>query len=173
MAYLHICTSSNAIHSYRTVGLAGTPTGTFTAVCRVTELNRQAVWWHLYFLTICRIVFILRNNGWAPIESQQPVGIGFLVELGLHLNTRPNNSLNGFRIQTLPNFRCSTTNSLRLHVLTAMINTVFWDVTPMRIRWDHTLEGLTTFEPGYNDISLHDTPSIASDILRYQITPPR
>jgi len=28
-----------------------------------------------------------------------------------------------------------------------------------------------TVEPGYNDIGLYDTSSIASDILRYQVAP--
>jgi hypothetical protein len=32
---------------------------------------------------------------------------------------------------------------------------------------------VTTVEPGYNDIVLYDTSSIASDILCYQLIPPR
>jgi hypothetical protein len=30
-----------------------------------------------------------------------------------------------------------------------------------------------TVEPGYNDIGLYDTSSIASDILLYKLIPPR
>jgi hypothetical protein len=33
-------------------------------------------------------------------------------------------------------------------------------------------KALITAEPGYNDIDLHDTSSIASDILWYQLVPP-
>ena len=32
------------------------------------------------------------------------------------------------------------------------------------------MNNITTVEPGYNDIVLYRTPSITSDILRYQLT---